>query len=85
MNNGAERHYKKMLQPLWAGLGLQNKMTGPNLFLPGMYYLLKRLGNDVKGNSITTARNVDDVERIGIPVKRKSIESRLSQINIKQI
>jgi len=59
--------------------------------VPGWAFLLshvdvfKRLGNDVKGNSITTGRNVDDVERIGIALKRKSIESRIYQINIKQI
>ena len=59
--------------------------------VPGWAFLLshvdvfKRPGNDVKGNSITTGRNVDDVERIGIALKRKSIESRIYQINIKQI
>jgi len=82
---GAERHHKKMLEPLPAGLGPQNKTTGPNLFLPVMYYLSKRPGNDVKRNSITTGRNVGDVEIIGISMKRKSLETRRSPLNIKQI
>ena len=64
---------------------LQDQGRIANLFLPVMYYLSKRPGNDVKRNSITTGRNVGDVEIIGISMKRKSLETRRSPLNIKQI
>ncbi len=75
MRNGAERHLKKMLQPLPAGLGLLNKKTGPNLFVPDRHPIdVEKIRIDVKFISIYARRSLFNINQIQLNVERFYID-----------